>query len=234
MGPLHPSFKIIGKNFLSPSVGVLIGAVSIGVLLYSQYRNRRAKVHHGLSVPSIRTDLLKSLIYVFLIGLFVFTMNSYQGIPNPVVLLMVVFIVFHFVSTKTLFGRRTYAIGGNKTASRLVGINIKVHTLSIFAVNGLMAAIAGIYLTSRLDSAAVDAATSSELDAIAACVIGGASLMGGIGTVFGAVVGAVVMASLDNGMSLMDAPFFWQIIVKGLVLLIAVWVDMTSKTKSTN
>ena len=92
-----------------------------------------------------------------------------------------------------------------------------------------MAAIAGIFLTSRLDAASVNAATSAELDAIAACVIGGTSLMGGVGTVFGAIIGAVVMASLDNGMSLLNAPSFYQTIVKGLVLLLAVWFDMSRK-----
>jgi D-xylose transport system permease protein len=140
---------------------------------------------------------------------------------------MVLFIIFNYLSTRTVFGRRIYAIGGNKMAGRLAGINIKRVTLVVFAINGVMAAIAGIFLTSRLDAAAVNAAPSAELDGIAACVIGGASLMGGVGTVFGAIVGAVVMASLDNGMSLLNAPSFWQTIVKGLVLLLAVWFDMS-------
>lgn len=231
VGPLDPFFKTIGKDFLSFRFGFLIGAVSIVLLLVSQYRERRAKIKHRFIVPSRKSEMLRSFVSIFLVGLFIVIMNLYHGIPNPVIGLLFFFIVFQYITKRTVFGRRTYAIGGNRIASRLVGINIERHTLIVYILSGLMVAIAGIFLTSRLDSASVDAGTSAELDAIAACVIGGTSLMGGIGTVFGAVIGAIVMSSLDNGMSLMDAPFFWQIIVKGLVLLIAVWVDMTSKSK---
>jgi D-xylose transport system permease protein len=104
--------------------------------------------------------------------------------------------------------------------------------LIVYIINGLMAALAGIFLTSRLNAASVQAGTSSELDAIGACVIGGASLAGGIGTVSGAVVGAIVMSSLDNGMSLMNMPMFWQSIIKGFVLLLAVWLDMSTKNRN--
>ena len=109
--------------------------------------------------------------------------------PNPVVIVLVLFVIFSYVSNKTVFGRRIYAIGGNKVASRLSGIDIKKIDAHRLRLNGLMAAIAGIFLTSRLDAALVCAATSAELDAIAACVIGGTSLMGGVGTVFGAIIG---------------------------------------------
>ena len=156
-------------------------------------------------------------------------LNAYHGIPNPVILLILLLMIFNYVTNRTVFGRRIYAIGGNAMASRLSGINIKKITLFVFMINGLMAAIAGIYLTARLDSASVNAGTNGELDAIAACVIGGASLMGGIGTVTGAIIGAVVMASIDNGMSLLNAPYFMQTIVKGLVLILAVWFDMSRK-----
>jgi D-xylose transport system permease protein len=227
IGPVSPFFGLIGKDFLPALVGIILGAVVLVGVLAAQYAGRAGKTGHGLRVTSVRNEILKSAFFILLVAAFVFTMNAYRGVPNPVVIVLVLFIVFNYLTNKTVFGRRIYAIGGNKMASRLAGINIKRVTLIVFAINGVMAAIAGIFLTSRLDAAAVNAATSAELDGIAACVIGGTSLMGGVGTVFGAIVGAVVMASLDNGMSLLNAPSFYQTIVKGLVLLLAVWFDMS-------
>jgi len=229
IGPLGPFFALIGKDFLPTIAGIVMGAVVIAVFLLVQWTERAGKARHALHVPAGRFELMKSVSFAALIILFVLVMNAYHGVPNPVIILLVLFAIFNYISGKTVFGRRIYAIGGNSMASRLAGINIKKITLVVFALNGLMCAIAGIFLTSRLDSAAVNAGTSSELDAIAACVIGGTSLMGGIGTVPGAIIGAVVMASLDNGMSLLNAPPFYQTIVKGLVLLLAVWFDMSRK-----
>ena len=227
IGPVSPFFGLIGKDFLPALVGIILGAIVLVGVLAAQYVGRAGKTGHGLRVTSVRNEILKSAFFILLVAAFVLTMNAYRGVPNPVVIVLVLFIVFNYLTNKTVFGRRIYAIGGNKMASRLAGINIKRVTLVVFAINGVMAAIAGIFLTSRLDAAAVNAAASAELDGIAACVIGGTSLMGGVGTVFGAIVGAVVMASLDNGMSLLNAPSFYQTIVKGLVLLLAVWFDMS-------
>jgi D-xylose transport system permease protein len=141
------------------------------------------------------------------------------------------FFIFSFVTKNTIFGRHIYAIGGNREAAQMSGINVARTTLFVFVLNGLMAAIGGILMTARLNAASVAAGQNAELDAIAACVIGGTSLMGGIGSVGGAVIGAVVMASLDNGMSLLNVPMFWQSIVKGLVLVLAVWFDVSSTKK---
>jgi D-xylose transport system permease protein len=229
IGPVSPFFGLIGKDFLPLLVGIILGVVVLAFFLIRQYSERTGKTRHGLSVASPRNEIVKSVLFTLLVALFVFIMNTYRGVPNPVVIVLVLFIIFSYLSNRTVFGRRIYAIGGNKMASRLSGIDIRKITLIVFGINGLMAAIAGIFLTSRLDAAAVNAATSAELDAIAACVIGGTSLMGGVGTVFGAIIGAVVMASLDNGMSLLNAPSFYQTIVKGLVLLLAVWFDMSRK-----
>ena len=124
-----------------------------------------------------------------------------------------------------------YGIGGNRDAARLSGINVKKHIIVIYSILGLLCAVAGILLTTRLNAGSVSAGQSAEMDAIAACVIGGASLAGGSGSVIGALVGALVMASIDNGMSMMNTPTFWQYIVKGLILLIAVWMDIASKDK---
>ena len=227
IGPISPFFGIIGKEFLPSIVGIVLGAVVIVVFLVAQYSSRGGKSRHGLRVLPPRSEIVKSIFFSALVVVFVFMMNAYHGVPNPVVIVLVLFILFNYVTNNTVFGRRIYGIGGNKMASRLSGINIKKSTLIVFGINGLMAAIGGMFLASRLDSAPVNLATSAELDAIAACVIGGTSLMGGVGTVFGAIVGAVVMASLDNGMSLLNAPPFYQTIVKGMVLLLAVWFDMS-------
>lgn len=135
-----------------------------------------------------------------------------------------------FMATRTAFGRRIYAIGGNIDAARLSGVNVERTKLAVFAINGLMVAMAGLILSSRL-AGSPSAGNIAELDAIAACVIGGTSLAGGIGSVAGAVMGAFIMASLDNGMSMLDVPTFWQYIVKGAILLLAVWMDSATKRR---
>jgi len=156
-------------------------------------------------------------------------MIFYQGFPWSVILLLALAALFAFVANDTTFGRRLYAIGGNPEAARLAGIHVPRTTLVLFTLMGLMSALAGIVTTSRLNAATTSAGQNAELDAIAAAVIGGASLMGGEGTVLGALVGALVMASLDNGMSLMNLDITWQYVIKGLILLLAVWVDMAQR-----
>ncbi len=138
----------------------------------------------------------------------------------------------HVYSTRTAFGRRIYAIGGNLEAARLSGISVERTKLAVFAINGLMVAIAGLILSSRLGAGSPSAGNIAELDAIAACVIGGTSLAGGVGSVAGAVMGAFIMSALDNGMSMMDVATFWQYIVKGVILLLAVWMDSATKRRS--
>ena len=231
IGPVSPFFNLVGKEFLLPELGIVVGALFIVLFLVLQYRERRSRTRYGFTVTPLPWEIAKSAVVAVLVLLFVFVMNAYSGVPNPVLGLLALFAVFNYMATRTVFGRRVYAIGGNRLAARLAGVDIAKLTFVVFAVNGLMASLGGVYMTSRLSSAAVNAGTNTELDAIAACVIGGTSLMGGIGTVTGAIIGAVVMASLDNGMSLLDAPFFWQTIVKGLVLLLAVWFDMSKKRK---
>ena len=129
------------------------------------------------------------------------------------------------MATRTAFGRRIYAIGGNLEAARLSGISVERTKLAVFAINGLMVAIAGLILSSRLGAGSPSAGNIAELDAIAACVIGGTS-------VAGAVMGAFIMSALDNGMSMMDVATFWQYIVKGAILLLAVWMDSATKRRT--
>jgi D-xylose transport system permease protein len=226
IGPLDPVFSTIGQGYIQKPVGWILAAVSIVAFIYLQWVGYKRRKTLGLQPDNI---FIRCIVFAVLIVGFVLWMNAYNGIPSPVVMLVVFFVVFNFLTTKTVFGRRLFAMGGNKSASRLAGINIKRQTLIVFAVNGLMAAIAGIFLSARLNSSSVIAGDGAEFDAIASCVVGGTSLLGGIGSTFGAMVGALVIASLDNGMGLLDVPSFYQSIVKGLVLLAAVWFDMSRK-----
>jgi len=232
IGPLSNTFKIIGKSYLNNTVGILIGAVAVFFVIFIVFRSRRNKLKYQFETSSLIMEIFKLIVYIALIAVFVWMMNSYRGVPVSLLFALVALVIFSYLSRNTVFGRSVYAIGGNKKAAALSGINIKKVMLLVFVINGFMAALAGILLTSRLNAASVQAGTSAEMDAIGACVIGGASLAGGIGSISGAVVGAIVMASLDNGMSLMNMPMFWQSIIKGFVILFAVWLDMATKNKN--
>lgn len=158
-------------------------------------------------------------------------LNAYAGVPIPVIILLAVALAGAFLTQNTTFGRYLYAIGGNPDAARLSGINLRAHILAVFCIMGALAGVAGIIYTSRVGSGSPDAGVLLELDAIAACVIGGASLMGGRGTVFGACLGALFMASLDNGMSLKNVENYIQDIVKGTILVAAVGLDMLGRRR---
>ena len=173
----------------------------------------------------------KVVILACIVFGFVFLLNQYQGVPVPLAFVLFLAVIFTFISKRTVFGRHVYAIGGNAEAAKLSGINIKKRILLVFLLGNIMAAFAGLILTARLNAATMSAGQMYELDAIAAAVIGGTSLMGGTGTIIGAVIGALIMASLDNGMSIMNLDSYWQFIVKGSILILAVWLDYYSKNR---
>jgi D-xylose transport system permease protein len=156
-------------------------------------------------------------------------LNAYDGVPVPVLIMLVLALIFSIVANQTPFGRHLYAIGGNREAAFYSGINIQRHLILDFTLMGALCGVAGIVLTARVGAATSDAGRMMELDAIAAAVIGGTSLMGGRGTVWGALLGALIMASLDNGLSLMNTEAFWQPIIKGSILVIAVALDMIGR-----
>ncbi len=209
-----PDYLVIGQAYLPKTAGwVLVSLLA----LFLAYRSLRAK------------SRWKSLSLAVLALGFTWTMNSYQGIPIPVLLMLVLAATFSTIGQQTPFGRHLYAIGGNREAAFYSGINIEKHLVVVFTLMGLMAGVAGIVLTARVGAATSDAGRMMELDAIAAAVIGGTSLMGGRGTVWGALLGALVMASLDNGMSLMNTEAFWQPIIKGGILIAAVALDMMGR-----
>lgn len=228
---LSPEIRFLGNAYLVEGIGIGLGLLAIGAMVYASISSRKLRAQYGLTIAPLSIETLKIVFSAALVVLLISILNSYQGFPVPVFILAVLAVIFTYVLNKTVFGRRVYAIGGNMEAAKLSGINVNKMTLSIFAINGFLVAIAGILLCSRLNAASVAAGQNAEMDAIAACVIGGASLMGGVGSVGGAIVGALVMASLDNGMSMLNIETFWQYIVKGSILVLAVWVDIATKNK---
>ncbi|MFM2362830.1 MAG: ribose transporter permease [Bacteroidota bacterium] len=157
--------------------------------------------------------------------------GSFIGIPVPVWIAIIVVLIAVFITQKTKLGRYIYAIGGNEQAAKLSGINIKKVKLTVYAMAGALAALGGIIVTARLDSAQPNAGISYELDAIAAVVIGGTSLSGGKGSVWGTVMGAVIIGVLNNGLVLLNVSPFWQQVVKGGVILLAVIIDKIGEKK---
>ena len=157
--------------------------------------------------------------------------ETWLGIPVVIWILFALFLINHIVLARTVFGRRAYLTGGNIEAAQYSGIQTVKVKIWIFTLSGMMAAVSGILLSSRLYSAQTNAGMGYELDAIAAAVLGGTSLAGGIGTMIGTLVGALIIGILNNGMNMMSVPYFYQLIVKGVVILIAVWLDVRSKKK---
>lgn len=153
------------------------------------------------------------------------------GIPTPVVLMASVYLTAHFLLTRTKLGRYTYAIGGNEEAAVLSGINVKFYKMSVYALSGLLSGVAAVILTARLNSAQPIAGIMYELDAIAATVIGGTSLMGGAGTIAGTLIGALIMGVLRNGLNLLGVASYIQQIVIGSVIILAVLMDMALKKR---
>jgi len=227
-----PFFRSLGRDFIDPRIGVVLAIVAIGMLIWSNVRRVRARRRHGLSASSMTATLARVIIPSLVIIAFIYLMNSAGGVPIPVIFLLAVALIGNFLMSNTTFGRYLYAIGGNPDAARLSGINLRHYILGAFCVMGALSGLAAILHTARVGSASPDAGTLMELDAIASCVIGGTSLMGGRGTVFGAVLGALILASLDNGMSLLNVESWAQYVVKGGVLVAAVGFDMLGRRKS--
>jgi D-xylose transport system permease protein len=230
IAPISGQFEQLGQAYLPPVYGNALGVALFLLAAVLAWRQRAAQARHKLQVaPMWRAAGRVALTGVVLAG-FVSTLNSYEGIPLPVLLLVVLLGVFSYIARQTVFGRRIYAVGSNMEATRLSGINVRAVKLWIFGLMGLMCALAGLINTARLAAGSPSAGTSGELDVIAACFIGGTSMRGGAGTVHGALVGALVMASLDNGMSMLDVDTYWQMIVKGAILTLAVWLDVATRT----
>ncbi|MDL2353797.1 MAG: sugar ABC transporter permease [Pseudomonadota bacterium] len=229
VAPVSAEMVVLGQGYLSAPLGVGLGVLLFIVAGLLSWRNRASLARHGLPLPPPWRDGLRLLVIGVVLAAFVRTLNGYEGIPLPVLLVLVLLGIFSYLATQTVFGRRVYAVGSNMEATRLSGVNVRAVKLWIFGLMGLMCALAGLINTARLAAGSPSAGTAGELDVIAACFIGGTSMRGGSGTVYGALIGALVMASLDNGMSMLDVDAYWQMIVKGAILTLAVWVDVATR-----
>lgn len=155
--------------------------------------------------------------------------DNFLGLPIIIWIVVVLFVANHILLSKTTFGRRAYLTGGNREAALYSGIKVDRLKITIFMISGIMAAVSGVLLSSRLYSAQTNAGMSYELDAIAAAVLGGTSLAGGVGTMVGTLIGALIIGVMNNGMNMLSVPYFYQLIVKGVVILVAVWLDVRAK-----
>ncbi|SQJ03451.1 Xylose transport system permease protein xylH [Serratia rubidaea] len=232
VAPTSGAMSQIGQSYLPGGLGFGVGALGLALFVIWQWRRRSRRAQLGLPLPAAGGAVARQSIMAVVVLGAIYLLNDYRGVPTPVLILTALMLAGIFMATRTAFGRRIYAIGGNIDAARLSGVNVERTKLAVFAINGLMVAIAGLILSSRLGAGSPSAGNIAELDAIAACVIGGTSLAGGVGSVAGAVLGAFIMASLDNGMSMLDVPTFWQYIVKGAILLLAVWMDSATKRRA--
>ena len=232
VAPVSPGFEQIGQAYLPPAWGIALGLLLFALAGVLAWRQRVNQARHGLPVIALWRSVLRVLLVGVVLAGLISTFNSYEGIPLPVLILLTLLGVFSYIARQTVFGRRIYAVGSNMEATRLSGIDVRKVKLWIFGLMGLMCALAGLINTARLAAGSPSAGVSAELDVIAACFIGGTSMRGGAGTVHGALVGALVMASLDNGMSMLDVDAYWQMIVKGLILTLAVWLDVATRSNA--
>ncbi len=223
-----PGLVLIGQGYLPTMFGNVLGVLLFILLAILAFNTRSGRAQHGLSIPPLWQEIAKLVVIAVMIAGFVYTLNQYEGIPVPVLVMLVILGIFSYMANKMVFGRRIYSIGSNMEATRLSGVNVRVIKMSVFGILGLMSAFAGLTTTARLAAGSPSAGNLGEMDAIASCYIGGTSSRGGVGTVQGALIGALIMASLDNGMSMLGVDTFWQMIVKGSILLLAVWIDVIS------
>ena len=244
-GPLPASYNWIGTGFL-PTIRIMetanggkgidlicliVAAVVSVLIILAEIKAVATAKKHGLPVAPAWQLILKDAVIIGIVVFFFWKLANYNGIPVVLVLMAILVGIYHFITTNTVAGRQVYAMGGNAKAARLSGINTKKVFFWVYANMGLLAAVAGIVLTARNQSATPKAGDSFEMDAIASCYIGGAATSGGVGTIIGAVVGAFIMGILNNGMSLAGYDTNVQKIVKGCVLLGAVTFDLVSKRK---
>ena len=230
-------FNAIGNGFI-PSImqinglhllSLLVGLVGILLYIYSEISTRKNKLTYDFDVVSKEIFIVKLVLVSAIIAYITWILAGYNGFSWTVVIMLLVVVVYHFLTTKTVLGRHIYAVGSNPEAAHLSGINVKKITYIVFGSMGMLAALSGILFTSRLQSATTTAGTLFELDAIAAAYVGGVSSAGGVGKVTGAIIGAIVMASLSSGMNLLGVGISYQYMIRGGVLAGAVIFDVMTR-----
>ncbi len=225
----QPLFSFIAQGYLPRMIGWVAAGIVVLILFLSMFRSRRNKKKYGFEVTPLVLDIAKSILLSAIIAVYVYTVNKYNGVQFPVLLLAITAVTMSYISTNTPIGRYAYAIGGNREAARLSGVNINNNIFKVFLMMGFLCGISGVVLASYVGYGTIAAGTGYELDAIASCILGGTSTLGGVGTIFGAIIGALIMASLTSGLQMLNVPAAWQYILKGLVLILAVYADVYMK-----
>ena len=218
-----------GFNITSLVVGIIVACIFVVVT----FKGRISKIQKGYSVASMGSDVGKCIVVSLVVVVFMWRLGQYKGIPNILIWIAVIVLIYWYITSKTVIGRHLYAIGGNGKAAQLSGINTNKVYFFAYANMGLLAAFAAMVTIARLNSANPTAGDGYEMDAIGSCFIGGASAYGGSGTIPGVIIGATLMGVINLGMSIMGVDANWQKVVKGAVLLAAVIFDVeTKKNKS--
>ncbi|WP_440897539.1 multiple monosaccharide ABC transporter permease [Amphibacillus sp. Q70] len=239
LAPFPSGFRMISSNFINDWFGgaslhlltLILGAIACGLYIVMQFKLRNDLKKYNQKPSSYPLFLIKVVIVAIIIGIFTYRLAVYAGIPYILLVLLALIAGYTFYMNKTIGGRHIYAVGGNEKASLLSGVKARKVKFLVYVNMGILSALAGLVFAGRLNAATPQAGNLFELDAIAAAVIGGASLTGGIGTVVGAVIGALIMGVLNNGMSLLGVGIDWQQAIKGLVLLGAVAFDILNKKR---
>ncbi len=219
-------YSLISTYYLPPMAGYAVAGVVIAVLVWATVKGRQQRRANGFEVEDGESTFMRVFIASQAILLFVVVTNQFRGIPLPALIFASVALVVYVLTQHTAFGRHLYAIGGNAEAAFVSGVPVSRVVISAFAIMGAIVAITGFMLTSYTGNSTTDLGEWMELDAVAACVIGGVSLRGGRGSVLGVLAGALIMATLLNGMTLMSVSPEYKLVVRGSVLLAAVWMDM--------
>ena len=219
-------FSLLTTYYLPPLASYTLIALVFAALVVVTLRGRRRRTVMGFAVDDAEVAFLKLFLTAQALLLFVLTVNQFRGIPLPVVILGVVALVIQVITRHTPFGRHLYAIGGNEEAAFVSGVPVQRTVIGAFTLLGGIVAVTGLMQTAYAGASTTTVGDSMELDAIAACVIGGTSLRGGRGTVLGVIFGALIMASLLNGMTLLAVAPELKFIVRGVVLTLAVWMDV--------
>ncbi|WP_448470545.1 multiple monosaccharide ABC transporter permease [Martelella sp. AMO21009] len=240
VGPFPGSFQLLSTGFVPDLFGVgrpnmtalVAGIIAAAAIVYLAWRSRARNVAYGIEDEPLSFFLGRNIIVAGVLVFVAWKLASFRGLPNVLISMAILTVIYTFITESTTFGRRVYAIGGNEKAAALSGINTKRLNFIVFVNMGMLAALAGLVFAARLNIATPKAGNGFELDVIAAVFIGGASMSGGVGKIVGAVVGAFIMGIMNNGMSIMGIGIDYQQVIKGLVLLAAVVFDVYNKNKA--
>ncbi|UYN82743.1 MAG: sugar ABC transporter permease [Microcella sp.] len=242
IGSFPEEYRALGNGFINfpvelgggqiDVVTLMIGLIAIIGLIAQQLRTRNGRKKYGQEVDPTVWFIIKMSFVAIGIGAFFYALSTFKGIPVTLVVLAVLVMAYGIIANRTVFGRHIYAVGGNRRAAELSGVKTRSVDFWLFVNMGLLAALAGLVFTARLNLAGPKAGDGFELEAISAAFIGGAAVQGGIGTVGGAIIGGLIIGVLNNGMSIMGIGIEWQQAVKGLVLLLAVAFDVYNKRRS--